>query len=133
MEKEIYFKNEAYQIIGAAMNVHKELGCGMHEKVYGDAMKVEFEKEGIPFEKEKKFTLQYKGVTLEHSYVCDFVCFDNIIVELKAVKELDDMHRSQIINYLKFAHRKLGLLINFGALSLQFERYVNNPSNSSNS
>lgn len=125
MEKELLYKEEAYKIIGAAMAVHKELGSGMHEKVYGDALKVEFEREGIPFERERQFRLKYKGVVLEHGYVCDFLCYGKIIVEIKSVKELEDIHRSQIINYLKFSGMQLGLLLNFGSSSLQKERYVN--------
>ena len=124
VEKELVCKNEAYQIIGAAMAVHNELGSGMREIVYGDALEIEFKLRGIPFQREQTFNVVYKGVELQHKFKCDFVCFNNIIVELKAEKELTDIDRSQIINYLKITKYPLGILINFGESSLKYERYI---------
>ena len=124
VEKELVCKNEAYQIIGAAMAVHNELGSGMREIVYGDALEIEFKLRGIPFQREQTFNVVYKGVELQHKFKCDFVCFKNIIVELKAEKGLTDIDRSQIINYLKITKYPLGILINFGESSLKYERYI---------
>ncbi len=124
VEKESVCKDEAYQIIGAAMAVHNELGSGMREIVYGDALEIEFKLRGIPFQREQTFNVVYKGVELQHKFKCDFVCFKNIIVELKAEKGLTDIDRSQIINYLKITKYPLGILINFGESSLMYERYI---------
>ena len=124
VENELACKNEAYQIIGAAMAVHNELESGMREIVYGDALEIEFKLRGIPFQREQTFNVVYKGVELQHKFKCDFVCFNNIIVELKAEKELTDIDRSQIINYLKITKYPLGILINFGETSLKYERYI---------
>ena len=123
VEKELVCKNEAYQIIGAAMAVHNELGSGMREIVYGDALEIEFKLRGIPFQREQTFNVFYKGV-VQHKFKCDFICFKNIIVELKAEKRLTDIERSQIINYLKITKCPLGILINFGESSLMYERYI---------
>ena len=124
VEKELLCKDEAYQIIGAAMAVHNELGSGMREIVYGDALEIEFKLRGIPFQREQTFNVVYKGVELQHKFKCDFICFKNIIVELKAEKGLTDIDRSQIINYLKITKYPLGILINFGESSLMYERYI---------
>ena len=117
------FEEETYQIIGAAMKVHGILGPGFTEKVYQEALAIEFSERGIPFEREKEIHATYKGKVLEGTYIPDFICCDKIIVELKAVKELDDVHRSQAINYAKVAGFKLSLLINFGESSLVKERF----------
>ena len=124
VEKELLCKDEAYQIIGAAMAVHNELGSGMREIVYGDALEIEFKLRGIPFQREQTFNVFYKGVELQHKFKCDFICFNNIIVELKAEKGLTDIDRSQIINYLRITKCPLGILINFGESSLIYERYI---------
>ena len=124
VEKELVCKNEAYQIIGAAMAVHNDLGSGMREIVYGDALEIEFKLRGIPFQREQTFNVFYKGVELQHKFKCDFICFKNIIVELKVEKGLTDIDRSQIINYLKITKYPLGILINFGESSLMYERYI---------
>ena len=124
MDKIVY-KEESYKIIGACMEVHKTLGCGFLEPVYQEALSIEFQKQHIPFEKEKVLSIVYKDVELEKKYVTDFVCFGKIILETKAVKELCDNHRAQIINYIKATQMKLGLLVNFGETSLKYERFVN--------
>ena len=117
------YEEETYQIIGAAMKVHSVLGPGFTEKVYQEALAIEFVERQIPFEREKEIHATYKGVVLEGTYIPDFICYDKIIVELKAVRELDDVHRSQAINYAKVAGFKLSLLINFGESSFVKERF----------
>ena len=119
------YKEETYNIIGAAMEVHKVLGCGFTEKVYQDALEKEFIREGIPYWREKPMKIKYKGEELRSEFVPDFVCYEKIIVELKAVQELDDLHRSQAINYTHVSNMKLALLLNFGAKSLEKERFFN--------
>ena len=117
------YEQETYQIIGAAMKVHNELGPGFTEKVYQEALAIEFSECGIPNEREKEMHATYRGIVLEGTYIPDFICYDKIVVELKAVKELDDVHRSQAINYAKVAGYRLSLLINFGESSLIKERF----------
>ena len=120
---EMRYPQESYAIVGAAMKVHGILGPGFTEKVYQDALEIEFREQGVPFEREKKLQASYKGHVLNGSYKPDFICYNKIIVELKAVKELDDIHRSQAINYAKVAGYKLSLLLNFGQPSLEKERF----------
>ena len=117
------YEQETYNIIGAAMKVHSELGPGFTERVYQEALAIEFSGRGIPYEREKEIHATYRGIVLEGTYIPDFICYDKIIVELKAVKELDDVHRSQAINYAKIAGFNLSLLINFGESSLVKERF----------
>ena len=117
------YEEETYQIIGAAMKVHSVLGPGLTERVYQEALAIEFAERDIPFVREKEIHAVYKGITLQGTFIPDFICYDKIIVELKAVKELDDVHRSQAINYAKVAGYKLSLLINFGKPSLDKERF----------
>ena len=124
-KREEEYRQKTYNIIGAAMEVHKNLGNGFLEAVYGDAFAIELEMRGIPFEREKVFQIHYKGTTLSHQYVADFVCYDDIIVELKAVDKLADVHKSQVINYLHASQLRIALLINFGESSLQYLRLVN--------
>ncbi len=121
---DLRFKNETYAIIGAAMAVHRELGCGFLEKVYQQALAIEFDLRGIPFEREKHLTINYKGHILNQDYYADFVCYGNIIVELKAVSSLHSEHTAQVINYLNCAKFPVGLLINFGEESLLYKRFV---------
>ena len=97
----LYYKEECYKVVGAAMQVYNTLGIGFLEAVYQEALAIEFAKRGIPFEREKELTVSYDGVPLQQTYKADFVCYDNIIVELKAVSCLDDIHRAQVHNYLK--------------------------------
>ena len=117
------YEQETYQIIGAAMKVHSILGPGVTEKVYQEALAIEFAERNIPFEREKEIHAVYKGVVLEGTFIPDFICYDKIIVELKAAQELNDIHRSQAINYAKIAGFSLSLLINFGEDSLVKERF----------
>ena len=107
------------------MKVYNTLGCGFLEAVYQEALEIELDKRHIPYEREKELEICYDGIKLGKRYVADFVCYDKIILELKAVKELDDSHRSQLYNYLKATGFKLGFLINFGKYDeLQIERRV---------
>ena len=124
MEEDYLYESETYQIIGAMMEVHKIMGCGFLEAVYQEALAIEFEKQNIPFEKEKKLLLFYKGIQLEKFYIPDFVCFGRIIVELKALSALTTVHDSIMINYLKATKLKVGLLGNFGEKSLKHKRMI---------
>ena len=121
----IIHKEESYKIVGAAFKVYNTLGSGFLEMVYQEALEIELKRQGIPFEREKEIKIQYDGVELKQTYKADFVCFGKIIVELKAVSELDDAHRSQVYNYLHTTGFKLGLLLNFGFVDeLEYERIV---------
>jgi len=120
----LIYKTEAYKIIGAAMEVHKELGPGFLESVYHEALELEFKKQNIPYKREKLMNIFYKGIKLKKRYSADFVCYDKIIVEVKALSSLSSDHEAQILNYLKTTSLKLGLLINFGTKSLQYKRLV---------
>ena len=127
-----FLENETYKIRGCLLNIHKELGCGFLEKVYQEALEMEFNIAKIPYNREKLLPIYYKGVQLKQTYVADFVCYDNIIVELKAVSELTDLHRAQVFNYLKATNLDLGLLVNFGEASLKVERIFNYRKNQNN-
>jgi GxxExxY protein len=115
---------KTYKIIGAAMEVHPTLGCGFLESVYQEALSVELTLQKIPFQKEVELPVHYKGKTLQVSYRVDFVCFDEIVVELKALSKLSGQEEAQLINYLKATGLKTGLLLNFGAQSLEYKRFV---------
>jgi GxxExxY protein len=118
------FKEEGYQIIGACMSVHRQLGHGFLEAVYHEALMIELTKRNILFESEKKLNIYYKEQLLEKSYKADLVCYDQIILELKAVERLMPEHESQLLNYLAATGLKVGYLINFGASSLQYKRLI---------
>jgi len=122
--QEFLYKDECYSIIGSAMEVHQQLGYGFLESVYQEALAHEFVSSSVPFEKEKILEIEYKGITLKKKFIADFVCFDSIIVELKAVDALNDEHISQVINYLRATNLRLGLLINFGTGKLQYKRVI---------
>ena len=104
------------------MNVFNELGNGFLEAVYQEALAIEFELMNIPFVKESKIEIFYKGTKLHKEYYADFVCYGNIIVELKAVSVLSKPHKAQVLNYLNAANMEIGLLVNFGQTSLKWER-----------
>lgn len=112
---------ESYQIIGAALSVHDFFGCGFSEKVYQDALEVEFKKLNIPYVRELPFKVNYKGVTLNTEFIPDFVCYNEIVVELKAVKTVEDIFKSQAINYGRVGGFKLSILLNFGQRELEKE------------
>jgi len=111
---DLKFPNESYRIRGAAFQVYREMGCGFLEAVYQECLEREFTKQGIPFLSQPELVLHYKGARLVQTYKPDFICYDLIIVELKAVKELGNEHRAQAHNYLKATGLELALLINFG-------------------
>lgn len=115
---------QTYAIIGAAMEVHRVLGLGFFEAVYQEALAEEFERRGIPFRQQVELPIVYKGKTLDTHYRPDFILFENIIVEIKALDALTSRERAQVLNYLKASGFHRGLLINFGARSLQYERLV---------
>ena len=121
---ELIYKEEVYRIIGAAMEVHKELGCGFLEAVYQEALELEFQFCKISYDREAKLNIYYKEILLNKYYEADFICFDKIIVELKALSGLTSEHESQLLNYLKATNFKVGLLINFGKQSLEYKRMV---------
>lgn len=106
------------------MEVHSFLGCGHTEPIYQEALEQEFKLRNIPYEREKCFNIDYKGIVLRKNFFADFVCYGKIIVELKAVQKIDDAHFAQIYNYLKASDMKLGLLINFGETKLKHERIL---------
>ena len=120
---DLIFKDECYAIIGACFEVYKDKGCGFYEPVYQECLAIEFEHRGTPAIAQAALSLEYRGRILNQKYFPDFICYDKIILELKAVTELTDEHRAQVLNYLKAGRFELGLLINFGHYpGLQYER-----------
>ncbi|MEM8846645.1 MAG: GxxExxY protein [Bacteroidota bacterium] len=124
MTQNLIYKNEAYFVVGLCMDVHNELGKGFSEAVYGDAMEIELKENGVPYKREVKFEIDYKGTKLPHHYFADFVIEDKIILELKAIESLTKSHTKQVLNYLAASKMKLGLLVNFGEESLVYKRIV---------
>ena len=123
---ELILKDEVYAIVDAAIEVHRELGPGFLEAVYQEAMGIELRAKGIPFEAEKPLRVQYKGQAMDKRYFADLVCFERVIVEIKALNHLSGVEHAQILNYLKAAGYKVGLLINFGSRGkLEWKRFVN--------
>lgn len=121
---EIILKEESYKIIGACMEVHKELGMGFREIVYKDALEMEFKENDIRFSREKQYDIFYKGKKLPRKYYADFVVFDSIILEVKAAMTIVNPFVYQTINYLKASVMKLGIIVNFGEKSLTYKRVV---------
>ena len=113
-----------YAIIGAAMEVHKNLGCGFLEPVYQEALAIEFDTQAIPNIPEHLISISYKGKHLKKKYQADFLCYNEIIVEIKALSKLTGNEEAQLINYLKATGLEKGLLINFGAKSLEYKRLI---------
>lgn len=122
--EKIIFKEESYQIIGRCMEVHNNLGAGFLEIVYKDALEMEFRKANIPFEREKMYDVNYKGIILPHKFYADFVVFDKIILEVKGVSGISDEFIAQAMNYLKVSGNQLALIVNFGELKLNYKRIV---------
>jgi GxxExxY protein len=111
---ELLYKEEVFQLVGLCMEIHRELGKGHDEVIYKDAFVVELSRAGIPFSREKNYEITYKGVILPHYYYADFVVWDKILFEAKAVEKLTDSHIKQVLNYLAASKLRIGLLVNFG-------------------
>jgi GxxExxY protein len=122
---ELIYKEEAYKIIGSCFEVHNELGAGFLEAVYQEALAIEFSNQSILFQQFPEMTVQYKEVQLNKKYYPDFLCFDQIIVEIKAIEALAPEHDAVLLNYLKGTNSPLGLLVNFGTQKLQYKRFAN--------
>lgn len=121
----VLYADESYKIVGACFEVYNEMGCGFLEPVYQECLEIELGFQGIPFVAQDELALSYRERTLKQKYKPDFICFGKIIVEIKAVSELIDEHRAQVINYLNATGFQLGLLVNFGGYpKLEWERLV---------
>lgn len=118
---------QTYAIIGACMAVHSELGPGFLESVYQEALAIELTRRGIPFVRERSLPIDYAGVRLITHFQADFICFDEVIVELKALAALNSAHHAITINYLKATSHERGLLVNFGASRLEYKRLIRSP------
>ena len=123
--KELVYANEAYQIQGALFDVYNTLGAGFLEAVYQEALELELQHRNIPTTSQKELTITYKGQTLQQRYRADFVCYDKIVLELKAVQALLPEHSAQLYNFLRATGMKLGILVNFGSSSrIEIKRIV---------
>lgn len=122
------FRDESFRIRGACFEVYREKGCGFTESIYQECLEIELSLRGIPYDPQFQVPLIYKGRPLSQRFVPDLICFSKIVIELKAVSNLVDEHRAQIINYLKATGFELGLLVNFGHFpKIQIERFLNSP------
>ena len=124
-KNKLLFEDQTYKIIGVCMKVHREMGSGFLESVYQEVLEKEFSAQEIPFEKQKKLNLFYNKVPLKKFFIADFVCYKEIILEIKAASLLHKNMEAQVINYLKSTNISVGLLINFGQKSLTWKRFVN--------
>lgn len=115
---------KTYSIIGAAMEVHRELGSGFLEAVYQEALALEFDQRGIPYHPQAELPIVYKNQRLKTIYKADFICYEVVVVELKALARLSGTEEAQIINYLKATGLEIGLLLNFGTPSLEYKRFA---------
>lgn len=121
----LLYSKLSYDVVGACMKVHTGLGCGFMEKVYQEALAIQLYEAGIPFEREKPIHIYYHGNELSCSYIPDFIIDNKMILEIKAVKEIDDIHKAQTINYLRATKLQVGYIVNFGETRLHTERLVN--------
>ena len=124
MDNGLIYKEEAFEIIGKCMEVHRELGHGFLEVVYKDALELLFRQSNISYEREKEYDIIFKNMMLPHKFYADFVVYDKIILEVKSVAGLMNEHITQTLNYLKVSENKLGLLVNFGRMKLEYKRLV---------
>ena len=122
--EKLLYSDETYKLIGLCMKVHRELGCGFLEPVYQEAFVILLQHEGVPYSREKNLPIYFMGVKLKKEYQADFVCFDKIILEFKAVSALTPAHEAQLMNYLKATGLKVGLLCNFAQPSFTYRRIV---------
>ncbi len=120
-----YKKDENYKIVGICMEAHRLLGPGLLEIVYKDALEIEFKNHNIPYQREKEFEIEYKGVVLPHKFYADFIVYDDIILEVKSVKEISNDHLAQTLNYMKLADTPIGIIANFQNKSLVHKRLIN--------
>ena len=120
----LYREEETFKIIGICMEVHRNLGPGLLEVVYKDALEIEFKANNLPFEREKEFSIEYKGVILPHKFYADFIVNEDIVLVVKAIKEFSGEHTAQVLNYMKLSDSEIGLLVNFQNKSLQHKRLV---------
>ena len=123
-EREMILKDEVYAIVSAAMEVSNVLGAGFVQAVYQEALDLELNMRGVPYQAQVPLQIAYKGHILSKEYVPDFICFDQIIVEIKALKHLTTIEEAQLLNYLKATRRPVGLLLNFGSPKLEWKRMV---------
>lgn len=121
---DLIFKDEAFKVVGICMNIHKTLGMGLKEINYKDAMEIEFIDDSIYYEREKKFTVEYKGKILPNPYIADYVVFNSIILEIKSTSAIIEPHMAQALSYLAVSKLKLALVVNFGERSLTWKRIV---------
>ena len=122
---EIIYKNESYKITGALFNVHNKLGRGFLESVYSEALRIEFDSQGIPYECERKLETYYGDVKLKKYFRADFICYDSIILELKQTPFIAKTHEEQLMNYLMATKHKLGIIAAFGAPRMVYKRIIN--------
>ena len=122
---EIIYKDDSYRIIGSCLKVFNKLGSGFLESVYQEALEIQFKQDKIPFVKEKKLRIQFDDIQLDKFFKADYVCFDNIIVELKATPFIHKNDIAQVLNYLRATDIRLGILVNFGEKSLAYKRILN--------
>ena len=120
-----YKKNENYEIIGLCMEVHRILESGLLEIVYKDALEIEFRNHNVPYEREKEYNVEYKGIILPHKFYADFVVYSDIILEVKSIKEISNDHLAQTLNYMKLADTPIGIIANFQNKSLVHKRLIN--------
>jgi GxxExxY protein len=121
---DLLFKDEIFKLVGLCMEIHRELGKGHGEAIYKDALVIELQRANVPFAREQKYEVTYKGTVLPHYYFADFVIWNQILFEAKAVDKLADGHIRQALNYLAAAKLELALLVNFGGNSLEWKRVV---------
>lgn len=124
LSQSLLLEEETYAVIGAAMEVHSVLGCGFLESVYQEALALEFQKRNIPIKEQEKLSVNYKGIILNGYFKIDYLCFGNIIVEIKATKKIEAVHQAQLLNYLKVSGHNIGIIFNFGAVKLEYQRLV---------
>jgi GxxExxY protein len=122
----LYLEKETYAVLGACFSVYKDKGCGFTEPIYQECLEIEFDHLKLPVRVQPALALSYRGRTLRHHFVPDFLCFDTVILEIKALKAITDEHRAQLLNYLSATGMEVGLLVNFGHYpKIEHERMIN--------